>query len=130
MKLSTLIAGTGARGDPSTSSGGAPSTGAGGAPSPAAGMAPGDDPDIVRVTGDSREVVPGTCFFALPGAALDGHRFAADAASRGAVAVVAERPVECAPARLLLAPSARRAMALAAANFHGHPGDALKLAGV
>jgi UDP-N-acetylmuramoyl-L-alanyl-D-glutamate--2,6-diaminopimelate ligase len=106
MKLSTLIAGTGARGDL------------------------GGDPEIVRVTGDSREVVPGALFFALPGAVQDGRRFAADAAAKGAAAVVAERTVECAPARLLLAPSARRAMALAAASFHGRPGDALKLAGV
>jgi UDP-N-acetylmuramoyl-L-alanyl-D-glutamate--2,6-diaminopimelate ligase len=106
MRLSQIIAGTGARGD-------------------LAG-----DPEIVAVTGDSREVVPGALFFALPGSRQDGHAFAAEAARRGAVAVVAERPVECAPARLLLAPSARRAMALAAAAFHGRPGDALLLAAV
>ena len=90
----------------------------------------GADPEIARVTGDSREVTPGTVFFALPGAKADGHAFAAEAARRGAVAVVAERKVDCAPALLLLAPSARRAMAVAAANFLGRPGDALKLAGV
>ena len=90
----------------------------------------GADPQVVRVTGDSREVEPGTVFFALPGAKADGHDFAAEAARRGAVAVVAERRVECAPALLLLAPSARRAMAVAAANLHGRPGDALQLAGV
>jgi UDP-N-acetylmuramoyl-L-alanyl-D-glutamate--2,6-diaminopimelate ligase len=106
MKLSTLIVGTGARGDL------------------------GDDPDIVRVTADSREVVPGACFFALPGAKRDGHDFAAQAARQGAAAVVAERPVECAPARLLLAPSARRAMAIAAANYHGRPADSMRIAGV
>jgi UDP-N-acetylmuramoyl-L-alanyl-D-glutamate--2,6-diaminopimelate ligase len=114
MKLSILMAGTGARRDPSA----------------AADPVPAADPEIVRVTGDSREVVPGACFFALPGAKQDGHRFAADAAARGAAAVVAERPIECSPALLLLAPSARRAMAIAAANLHGRPGDALKLAGV
>jgi UDP-N-acetylmuramoyl-L-alanyl-D-glutamate--2,6-diaminopimelate ligase len=90
----------------------------------------GADPEVALVTGDSRAAAPGAVFFALPGAATDGHRFAAEAARRGAVAVVAERPVECAPALLLLAPSARRAMAVAAANFHGRPGDALRLAGV
>jgi UDP-N-acetylmuramoyl-L-alanyl-D-glutamate--2,6-diaminopimelate ligase len=106
MRLSKVIAGTGAGGSLS------------------------DDPEILRVTGDSREVIPGALFCALPGARADGHAFAAEAARRGAVAVVAERPVECAPARLLLAPSSRRAMALAAANFHGHPGDAMQLLGV
>ncbi|HYD40720.1 MAG TPA: Mur ligase family protein, partial [Anaeromyxobacter sp.] len=106
MKLSTVIAATGARGDLA------------------------DDPEITRITGDSRQVVPGACFFALPGAKRDGHEFAAAAAKQGAAAVVAERAVECAPARLLLAPSARRAMAIAAANFHGRPADGLALAGV
>lgn len=106
MRLSTVISGTGARG------------------------ALGDDPEVGLVTGDSRQVVPGALFFALPGAQRDGHDFAAEAGRRGAVAVVAERPVECAPALLLLAPSARRAMALAAAALHGHPGRRLELAGV
>jgi UDP-N-acetylmuramoyl-L-alanyl-D-glutamate--2,6-diaminopimelate ligase len=89
-----------------------------------------DDPEIVRVTGDSREVIPGSLFCALPGTDADGHDFAAEAARRGAVAVIAERVVACAPARLLLAPSARRAMALAAANFCGRPGDAMQLLAV
>ncbi len=106
MKLSQVIAGTGASG------------------------ALGSDPEVALVTGDSRAARPGAVFFALPGTKADGHDFAAAAARAGAVAVVAERPVDCAPALLLIAPSARRAMALAAGNFHGHPGDALRLCGV
>ena len=97
MKLSEVIQGTGARGE-------------------AAG-----DPEIVRVTGDSREVVPGAIFFALPGAARDGHAFAVEAAARRALAIVAERPVACAPAALLLAPSSRRAKAIAAATRRRRP---------
>lgn len=106
MRLSKVIQGTGATGDL------------------------GSDPEVLRVTGDSREVAPGSLFFALPGVKADGHAFAAEAARRGAVAVVAERKVDCAPSRLLLAPSSRRAMAVAAANFFDRPGDALKLASV
>jgi UDP-N-acetylmuramoyl-L-alanyl-D-glutamate--2,6-diaminopimelate ligase len=106
MKLSAIIQGTGARGEL------------------------GGDPDIALVTCDSRAVVPGAVFFALPGAARDGHDFVPEAVRRGAVAVVAERAVAAAPAALLLAPSSRHAMAVAAANFHGRPGDALLLAGV
>jgi UDP-N-acetylmuramoyl-L-alanyl-D-glutamate--2,6-diaminopimelate ligase len=106
MKLSAIIQGSGARGD-------------------LAG-----DPDVTGVTGDSREVAPGAVFFALPGAARDGHDYVAEAARRGAVAVVAERSVPAAPAALLLAPSSRHAMAVAAANFHGRPGDALLVGGV
>jgi UDP-N-acetylmuramoyl-tripeptide--D-alanyl-D-alanine ligase len=42
---------------------------------------------------DSRTVGPGGCFFALRGAELDGHAFCADAAARGAAAVVVQREV-------------------------------------
>jgi len=41
---------------------------------------------------DSREVRPGVCFVALRGEQRDGHEFLADALSRGALALVAERP--------------------------------------
>ena len=43
---------------------------------------------------DSREVKPGGIFFALRGAEMDGHRFVADAISRGANAVVVEHRTE------------------------------------
>ena len=65
MKLSAIIQGSGARGEL------------------------GGDPDIALVTCDSRAVVPGAVFFALPGAARDGHDFVPDAVRRGAVAIVA-----------------------------------------
>jgi UDP-N-acetylmuramoyl-L-alanyl-D-glutamate--2,6-diaminopimelate ligase len=106
MKLSAIIQGSGARGD-------------------LAG-----DPEVTLVTGDSREVVPGAVFFALPGVVRDGHDFVAEAARRGAVAIVAERAVPSGAVPLLLAPSSRHAMAVAAANFHGRPADALRVAGV
>ncbi len=51
----------------------------------------------VLVTGpvviDSREVVPGSVFAALPGTRTDGHAFAAAALAAGAVAVLAAQPV-------------------------------------
>ena len=40
---------------------------------------------------DSRRVEPGNAFFALPGEHTDGHRFLADAAARGAAALVVTR---------------------------------------
>src|ERR1700694_4161020 len=43
---------------------------------------------------DSREVVSGGVFFALRGASTDGHRFIADALSRGAAALVVQRRTE------------------------------------
>lgn len=56
----------------------------------------GADPDAVvegSVQFDSRKVVPGGLFLALPGSQVDGHDFAAQAFGAGAVASVVTRPV-------------------------------------
>jgi UDP-N-acetylmuramoyl-L-alanyl-D-glutamate--2,6-diaminopimelate ligase len=45
--------------------------------------------DIAGVTADSRNVVPGDLFAALPGSRIDGRSFIADAVERGAVAILA-----------------------------------------
>jgi UDP-N-acetylmuramoyl-tripeptide--D-alanyl-D-alanine ligase len=60
---------------------------------------------------DSREVTAGGLFFALPGAAMDGHAFAADAVARGAAGVVADRELELVvPAVLVQVPDTWRAL--------------------
>ena len=78
---------------------------------------------------DSRRVTAGALFACIPGAACDGHRFAADAVAAGAAALLVERPV---PARVpcLLVESVRRAAGPAASAVHGHPSRRLDLAGV
>ncbi|MCX5731472.1 MAG: UDP-N-acetylmuramoyl-L-alanyl-D-glutamate--2,6-diaminopimelate ligase [Deltaproteobacteria bacterium] len=106
MRLSSIIAGTGA----------------------ALGQAL--DAEVSLVTSDSRQVKPGALFVAIAGGTADGHDFAAAAVRAGAVAVLAERPVDCAPAALLLVPSSRRALSLASANLHGRPALRLALCGV
>ncbi len=95
-----------------------------------AALPPGSDPEVSRVTSDSRSVTPGTAFFAVRGSRQDGHDFAAEAVRRGAAAVVAEREVGCPPVPLARVADARRALALAAARLEGNPGEALSLAGV
>jgi UDP-N-acetylmuramoyl-L-alanyl-D-glutamate--2,6-diaminopimelate ligase len=79
---------------------------------------------------DSRRVSPGALFVCVPGTKVDGHRFAADALARGAVALVAERPVESGDAPLILVRSARRALAMLASAFYGHPSRRLRVVGV
>jgi UDP-N-acetylmuramoyl-tripeptide--D-alanyl-D-alanine ligase len=49
---------------------------------------------VTGINIDSRAVRPGDLFFALPGSRVDGHRFVADADSRGAAAAVVAKPVE------------------------------------
>ncbi|MDU0340914.1 UDP-N-acetylmuramoyl-L-alanyl-D-glutamate--2,6-diaminopimelate ligase [Bosea rubneri] len=87
---------------------------------------PGAFPDDAerRVAGiafDSRKVAQGEAFVALAGARTDGARFIADAAARGAVAIVSgqPRPAGLAPGIAFAEVSdPRRALALAAAKVH------------
>jgi UDP-N-acetylmuramoyl-L-alanyl-D-glutamate--2,6-diaminopimelate ligase len=91
--------------------------------------------EIRSIAYDSRKVAPGALFFAFHGEKLDGTEFVADALKRGAVAVAAENlqqkdfPKDKTLVELLPG-SQRRGLACVAANFYGHPADALKLVGV
>lgn len=81
------------------------------------------------ITNDSREVEPGTVFVAIRGQNRDGHHFIAEAAARGAVAVVGERPLHELGDLLarrkrihyLRVPDARVALSRLAATFYDHP---------
>ena len=77
----------------------------------------------------SRGVVPGALFFCVPGTAADGHDYAADAASRGAAALVVERALDVDLPQFLVM-DARKALALGSARFYGNPSNELKLVGV
>lgn len=72
------------------------------------GRATGGEPaaPVTGVALDSREAAPGDLFIALPGARADGHDFAADAAARGAVAVLGSRPVAELPTVVVPDPAA------------------------
>ncbi len=93
-----------------------------------------DAPDDIEITGiahSSKDVLPGVLFAALKGAKSDGMSFVAEAEARGAVAVLSGWP-RPAGARLpwIQAADARESMALAAANFFGHPSMKLKVVGI
>jgi UDP-N-acetylmuramoyl-L-alanyl-D-glutamate--2,6-diaminopimelate ligase len=76
------------------------------------------DPWIEGVTADSRKVKAGWLFAALPGVKADGRDFVPAAVAAGAVAVLSEGPVATSAA-VIEVTDARRAYALAAANFWG-----------
>ncbi len=78
---------------------------------------------------DTRAVTPGALFFAVPGAQVDGHDFAAEAVERGAAAVAVERDAGVDVPQLVV-PDARAAMAVAADVFFGEPTKELEVAGV
>lgn len=86
-------------------------------------------PAVTDLTDDSREVRRGSLFVAIPGVHADGHDFVPRAEENGAVLAIVEREVVTA-VPLLLVKDARRAAAIAAAVFYGHPAASIRLAGV
>jgi UDP-N-acetylmuramoyl-L-alanyl-D-glutamate--2,6-diaminopimelate ligase len=89
--------------------------------------------EIRQVACDSRRVRPRALFFALHGAKVDGNAFTRDAVSSGAVAIASEMtPPPALPASVawIQVRDARKALASTAANFFGHPANALQLVGV
>ena len=79
---------------------------------------------------DSRRVVPGNLFFALPGRRIDGASFIDEAMSRGAVAVVTERMPAHPPAKVTFihVAHARAALAWVAQRYFGSPDRDLAVA--
>jgi UDP-N-acetylmuramoyl-L-alanyl-D-glutamate--2,6-diaminopimelate ligase len=83
------------------------------------------DVEITSVTADSRLVVDGALFVAIPGFKTDGAKFIDAATKKGAVAIVGESS-----AASVQVDDARAALSIIAANFYGRPADKLSLAGV
>ena len=81
-----------------------------------------DDLEITGLTCDSRKVEPGFLFAALPGAKADGRAFAADAAAKGAVAIIG-LPGTATDLPLLAHANPRLGYARLAARFHGGQPD-------
>lgn len=98
--------------------------------------------EITSITNDSRKVTPGGLFIAVNGCGNDGRAYIASAVSAGASAIMYEKPdshdetaaaaVQSIPdsiIRIIVADS-RKAVAMAADNFYGHPSGKLCLVGV
>jgi UDP-N-acetylmuramoyl-L-alanyl-D-glutamate--2,6-diaminopimelate ligase len=83
------------------------------------------DADITSVTADSRLVVPGALFVAIPGFKTDGAKFIDGAIRKGAAAIVGESSTAA-----IQVDDARAGLAMIAANFYGRPADKLSLVGV
>jgi UDP-N-acetylmuramoyl-L-alanyl-D-glutamate--2,6-diaminopimelate ligase len=100
-------------------------TGSAGVSQTASRSAP-DNPEIAGITADSRQVRPGFLFAALRGSVRDGRAFAAEAAARGAAAILTDDagalaldPDAHARIAIVLDPSPQRRLALMAARLHG-----------
>ncbi len=86
---------------------------------------------ISGVEDDSRRVTGGELFVCVRGESADGHAFAAEAARRGAAAVLAERAVAL-PRNtpVVTVPDTRVLLPTLAARFYGDPSKRLRVIGV
>src|SRR4051812_19523521 len=78
---------------------------------------------------DARRVRPGSAFFCFSGFGVDGHDWVPLAIENGAVAVVAERPLDV-DVPLTIVPDARVTLAEASDIFWGRPTESLPVTGV
>lgn len=86
------------------------------------------DAEVGKVTCDSRAVAPDAIFVAVKGERYDGHDYASQAVSQGAVAVITERDLGL--ERQVIVKDSRSTYALLNAALFGHPSRKLKLIGV
>ncbi len=90
------------------------------------------DRPISGLVMDSRRVVPGTLFFALPGRRADGASFVDEAIARGAVAIVTNRLPSAAPTKVTFIQVAdpRAALARVAQRYYKFPDRDMAVIGV
>lgn len=91
--------------------------------------------NVTGVEHDSRRVVAGSLFVAIPGFTVDGHTFLPQVAGAGAAAAVVEAGHALPPGvpgdlALIEVPATRPALAAAAAWFYGHPGREMTVIGI
>jgi UDP-N-acetylmuramoyl-L-alanyl-D-glutamate--2,6-diaminopimelate ligase len=89
--------------------------------------------EIAAVEIDSRRVMPGALFIAVPGEHTDGHAYVDAAIKNGAVAVVVEEARALGVpdgVTAIAVPDTRRALSVLAAAFYGDPSRTLDVLGV
>ncbi|OMP68518.1 UDP-N-acetylmuramoyl-L-alanyl-D-glutamate--2,6-diaminopimelate ligase [Domibacillus epiphyticus] len=87
------------------------------------------NPTITSIENDHRLVSDGSIFICIKGYTFDGHNAAKEAVEKGAVAIIAEQPVDVS-VPVIYVRSTKRAMAQLAAHFYGHPTESFHLIGI
>lgn len=90
-----------------------------------------EDTEISNISFDSRKVTKNSLFICIKGAVVDGHNFAKEVCTRGAVALVVEDDVDVPEnVTVIKVNNSRKAMAYISADYFGNPGDQLKVIGI
>ena len=91
----------------------------------------GLDVPIQSVSADSRHVLPGSAFVAIPGLTEDGNLYIPDAIDRGAAVIISDGGSRAnVKTPLIRVDDPRRALSRIAANFYGHPSRELTMIGI
>jgi UDP-N-acetylmuramoyl-L-alanyl-D-glutamate--2,6-diaminopimelate ligase len=87
------------------------------------------NPEIANLKNHHKKVSNGDLFFCIKGSEVDSHTLAKEAVLSGAAAVVSEQELEL-DVPVIIVKDSRRAMAVLANHFYGHPSKKLSLIGV
>ena len=87
------------------------------------------DCEIGAIQNDTRRVREGDMFVAVSGKDEDGHDYIGAALEKGASFIISERPLSGEIPHTVV-PDSKKALALLAGRFYGHPAEKLKMIGV
>jgi UDP-N-acetylmuramoyl-L-alanyl-D-glutamate--2,6-diaminopimelate ligase len=86
--------------------------------------------EITGINYDSRKIKEGNIFVCLKGDNTDGHIYAADAAFRGASAIVSEIELSLPKIPIFLVEDSRKMLSKIAINYFGNPAEGISLYGI
>ncbi|MCP4672173.1 MAG: UDP-N-acetylmuramoyl-L-alanyl-D-glutamate--2,6-diaminopimelate ligase, partial [Desulfobacula sp.] len=91
-----------------------------------------NDPDILSITSDSREIKKDSLFIAVKGFKTDGHNYIDQAFAQGAAAVIVQKEPKNSKKDDCIIPveNSRLAMASIAARFYGNPSKEMVIIGI
>ncbi len=92
-------------------------------------LSPVPNVEIKDICYNSQKVMEGSVFVCVTGFVTDGHRYAEDAAKRGASVLICEHEVEASVPQVIVDDS-RKALAFLADRYYGHPSGKMKVIGV
>lgn len=94
--------------------------------------------EITTIAFDSRRVVPGSLFVAIPGHSVDGNRYIPDAIGQGAAAFISQLPLDrlngfglgSNDVTAISVEDCRHALSWVSAQYYQHPSNRLNLVGI
>jgi UDP-N-acetylmuramoyl-L-alanyl-D-glutamate--2,6-diaminopimelate ligase len=90
-----------------------------------------EDIEVNNLQYDNRKIEVKDVFFCISGLVVDGHKFAASSASKGAAAVICEKEVEVEEnTTVVIVENTRRALSVMSSNFYDEPSKKLKMIGI